>query len=231
MYFLKKMSRSILICIQFLLNIILFCSVFYNQVYTQELEVVGKIQANSLKITDGAGDQKILVSDGEGNANWSDFPSNLRSILLSPSDFSLHGASLGFTPSWFMPTLIFADAGTPIATASIPFPADYSGGQFQIKILYTSSTNSGKFKIAFGLRGISVGNSIDQSPAGGFILNPPVMADELAKFESSQPEDPSLFNMNSEFLYLYIRRDSDDDILDTSTGILKIVGIVFSYPD
>ena len=61
---------------------------------TQKLEVAGKTKTTTLQVTNGAGANKVMISDANGNASWSSTvtPSSLtRSIAIAPGMFSNTG--------------------------------------------------------------------------------------------------------------------------------------------
>lgn len=199
--------------------------------FAQELEVEGNLKSQNISITDGAASGKILVSDANGNASWGEVPSRTRAILISPGFASsyLNGAVDGIIGGWH-PSIDLPNAGFPEVRVSVPIPPDYSGGGFNMKVLYTSTTTTGQFRFEFGFRATAVGGDLGRAPGGAINLAAPVFINALAEGERFQSEEGGLYDANSRIIHLALARDANH-VDDTSTGTLRIVGVLLEYSD
>lgn len=210
------------------LIIIVLALVYFSSI-AQELEVLGNVQANSIKLLNGAANNKILISDADGDATWGDAPSRKRSIIVTPGMINnLYGGATRGSIVWFE-TIEFPDVGTPGLGMTIPLPEDYKGGNLTIKVLYTNSSNTGNVRLPLGIKGLALGGNLAENIGGSITLSPPTTADYLASGERVQGVN-NLLATDSKIIALHAQRQSAD-ASDTSTGILKILGFVISYDD
>ncbi len=193
----------------------------------------GLVTTPSIRITGSSpAANDVLVSDASGNGTWQPMPSKQRAYMISPRDFDAtdfnanvtHGTVGGFS----MPCLNFADGGNGNAQLSIPVPSDWASGNITWRLLYTSSTNTGNFNFTMWMQGMAVGDDLGGSPStsGALTLSPPATANYLQ--EATKTE--TFINTTDKVVHLYLRRNGSN-AGDTSTGIMRVVGIIMEYND
>jgi hypothetical protein len=122
----------------------------------EKLRVIGQTTTTSLKISNGAGNGRILKSDAEGNANWVE-PNSLP-FLQAEIDPQVSSSAANTVPRWNGTTLIdgtIQDNGDNIGIGGVP-----SAGQ---KLRVVGQTTTTSLSISDG-----AGNGrVLQSDAGG----------------------------------------------------------------
>ncbi len=165
-----------------------------------------------------------VVSDFAHNV-----PSRRRSVVFN-TDMVHHlaGATNG-TMANGLPTIDLPEGGVVEFSLGMPVPTDFKGQNFLMRVLYTSSTDTGSFNCSFFVRGYGIGTDLNLFPGGGGLpLSSPVASGHMA-------EGTTLLNTNgagpnARFLRLHFRRRSQAAD-DTSTGTLRIIGFVLEYDD
>lgn len=158
-----------------------------------------------------------------------------RSVTVTPgmiSDANIFGnVSRGTIGGFRYPSIDFPDEGFQDLTFQFPFPADYDGQGFTVRILYTSTTNTGDIDFGLGTIGSAIGGDLGRAPGGVVTLPPPVAAGTLAEVTKTISGDPNnILDPDSKIISVLLRR-SGDSAVDTSTGVLRIVGLVFEYAE
>jgi len=164
-------------------------------------------------------------------AEKTNIPSRKRSIFITPSminsSWKTAEVTVGGVGGWIHTSIDMPESIRHDFTISVPVPADYQGGGFTAKVLYTSTTNTGQFDCNLFARGRTLGEDLNWGPGGGgLLLDPPSDADILA----SGMTELAGIGSNPEVINLLFTRRSDS-AADTSTGTLRIVGIVLEYDD
>ena len=194
-----------------------------------KLTVGGSLKADNIQLTQGAGEDKVLVSDANGNASWGEVPARQRSITISPGMISdnglLSGITRGTIGGFRYPTIDIPEGGTRDFVFSVPLPSDYEGGNINVRVLYTSTTNAGTFNCSFTVRSYEVGTKLDQGPGGGGItLESPETAEHMAEGILTRGGPSAASNLMN---VVFRRRGDAAD--DTSTATLRILGFIIEY--
>jgi|GEM_PF-6487845 len=194
-----------------------------------KLTVGGALKADNIQLTQGAGENKVLVSDANGNASWGEVPARQRSITISPGMISdnglLSGITRGTIGGFRYPTIDIPEGGTRDFVFSVPLPSDYEGGNIKVRVLYTSTTNVGTFNCSFAVRSYEVGTKLDQGPGGGGIfLESPETAEHMAEGILTRGGLSAASNLMN-----VVFRRRGDAAEDTSTATLRILGFIIEY--
>ena len=181
--------------------------------------------------TDTQLDEAAVDAFVSNNGYLTSVPSTERSILITPgmvaSNGFYSGAAVGTIGGWGQPCLDFQDGVNSMAIVTVPTPSDWDGAPMLAKILYTSDGTTGDFQLSLSAKGVKVGQSLDQGVGGGGITLPvPTGVNILseASFTSSfgnQTTDEDIIN-------IWIRRQGSS-ANDTSTDVLRVVGVVLYY--
>jgi hypothetical protein len=190
----------------------------------QEVEVIGEIRVDSIEILAGAGQDKVLTSDENGSASWRDIGIKER-YIVSPGMVNLFfgGAAIDSFPT----SIKFPNASSPGIALSIPVPSSDIDLPVKVRILYTSTTEAGTFALIVKAIGVAVGDHTEPSSTTPppLILDHPTAAFHLA--EAVTPEISSI-TADTRFINLALWRSSADGS-DTSTGDLKLIGLIVEY--
>lgn len=209
--------RKFQYCLLFHLGILCFIN-------AQEVEVIGEIRVDSIEILDGAGQDKVLISDENGSATWQDIGIKKRHVI-SPGMMKLFfgGAVIDSFPT----SIALPNAGSPGVTLSIPIPSNYLASSVKVRILYTSTSATGTFAFNVYGAGVAIGdNTIPSSSLPPpFILSAPTTAFHL--MEAVSPDIPSVTS-DTRMINLTVFRSSAD-VNDSSTGVLKLIGLIMEY--
>ncbi|MDB4061973.1 hypothetical protein N9515_08570, partial [Vicingaceae bacterium] len=198
---------------------------------TQKLEVAGKTKTTTLQVTNGAGANKVMISDANGNASWSSTvtPSNLtRSIAIAPGMFSntaMINATYKTLGGWALPVIEMADNTTNQIAMALPLPSDWvAGTAIKIKLLYSSSTNSGNISFSFGSAKLAENAStITGTGSSTVSLNVSSTAHGLKEYSYSIST-----NSTTKVLHFYLRRKGTSGA-DTNNGNMYIHGVNIEY--
>ena len=165
-------------------------------------------------------------------AERANIPSRKRSISITPaminstwkssSDIELVG--LG---GWIHTAIKIPEGGTSNFTISIPVPADYAGGGFTAKAIYSSDSDEGQFDCSVFARGRTIGEPISAGTGGGGLVIPAPVAVETLAVGTTQL---AAIGSNPEVLNIHFARRSESDT-DTATGSLFLLGLVLEYND
>ena len=203
---------------------------------TQKLEVAGKIKTTTLQVTNGAGANKVLMSDKSGNASWSAsmplhfLPNVTRSIAIAPGMFPTEAFSGSQTKKkmlggWQLPVIEMVDGKLGQIAMSMPLPSDWvAGTAVKLKLLYSSSTNSGSISFSFGSAKLAENAStITGTGSSTVSLNVSSTVNGLKEYSYSIST-----NSTTKVLHFYLRRRGTDTS-DTNTGIMYIHGVNLEY--
>ena len=198
---------------------------------TQKLEVAGKTKTTSLQVTNGAGANKVMISDANGNASWSSSatPSNVtRSIAIAPGMFSstaMVNSTYKTLGGWSLPVIEMADNTTNQITMALPLPSDWvAGTAIKLKLLYSSSTNSGNILFSFGSAKLAENASaITGTSSNSVSLNVSSTAHGLKEYSYSIS-----MNSTTKVLHFYLRRKGTSGV-DTNSGLMYIHGVNIEY--
>ena len=198
---------------------------------TQKLEVAGKIKTTTLQVTNGAGANKVLMSDKSGNASWSaSMPNVTRSIAIAPGMFPTEAFSGSQTKKkmlggWQLPVIEMVDGKLGQIAMSMPLPSDWvAGTAVKLKLLYSSSTNSGTISFSFGSAKLAENAStITGTGSSTVSLNVSSTVNGLKEYSYSIST-----NSTTKVLHFYLRRRGTDTS-DTNTGIMYIHGVNLEY--
>ncbi|UTW61480.1 hypothetical protein KFE98_15895 [bacterium SCSIO 12741] len=199
---------------------------------TTDLDVNGDIEADNIKLTSGAGNGKVLVSDADGDASWTDaenISGQKRSIIIPVGNLSDDANKSGVTfathGTWKSRYAEFADGGTRDLVVTFATPSDFPGGTLTCRIQYSSDATSGNFAGNVAVRGVDVGEVINSNPGGGsFVTAAPATADYLAEVSVTT----NSIAAGDHLVYVVIRRSGGSGS-DTCTGDFRIFGIAFDY--
>lgn len=221
-----KFSKKRLLYYQ---GIFLFMVSSFQILSAQNIESEGLIRSESLQLTNGAGDGKILMSDDSGNASWSELPSRKRTIVITPgmlrNDF-FPGGLLSKIDTSNHSCVILPESTTSGYTVSLPLPADFSSTTATVRILYSSTTNAGNFRLEAGLGGLDLSGDLNKSLSTlTRIVSSPAESDDLQQYSFNVNLGPENLIVNLVIVRI------PENTLDTSTGDLKIVGICIDYFD
>ena len=198
---------------------------------TERLEVAGKTKTTTLQVTDGAGANKVMISDANGNASWgsSVTPSNVtRSIAIAPGMFSntaMYNSTHKTLGGWLLPVIEMADNTTCQIAMSLPLPSDWvAGTAIKIKLLYSSSTNSGNIFFSFGsLKLVENVSTITGTSSSDVSLNVSSTAHGLKEYSHSIS-----MNVTTKVLHFTLRRKGTSGA-DTNSGLMYIHGVNIEY--
>lgn len=211
----------------FLIIILFILFPCWHGLPAQTIESEGTIKTESIQLTNGAGAGKILTSDVDGNATWSNLPKRKRTILITPSMFrneTISGAYLSLIDTSRHSCIIFPESTSSGYSVSLPLPAEFSSTDVTLRILYTSSTNSGNFRVELGIGGVDLSGDLNKSfTIFSHILSAPAESDELLEYSY-----PASLELNDKVVNLLISRFSSNPV-DTSTGDFKLLGICLDY--
>ena len=164
------------------------------------------------------------------NQEWIDLQANSqsgRAINVSASyitNASLNGAGRGIIGRTH--TIEMTNNSNSEVDMNIPIPADYVSGFSTIKVLYTSTTDTGEFRIRMKVRPYGIGSSLNSQGLEAFYTIPsPTGPQRLAV---ATLNTFLTTNVNTQMFSLaFGRRGSASQ--DTSNGRLEIIGFVFDY--
>jgi hypothetical protein len=198
---------------------------------TQKLEVAGKTKTTTLQVTSGAGANKVLLSDASGNASWSaSMPNVTRSIAIAPGMFPTE-AFIGsqtkkkMLGGWQLPVIEMVDAKLGQIAMSLPLPSDWvAGTAVKVKLLYSSSSNSGNISFSFGnYKLFENASTITGSSSSTVSLNVSSTAYGLKEYSYSIS-----LKSSTKVLHFYLRRKGTD-ATDTNSGVMYIHGVNLEY--
>ncbi|GAB5555550.1 MAG: hypothetical protein Sapg2KO_51410 [Saprospiraceae bacterium] len=156
----------------------------------------------------------------------------LRSINISPGmisdDHLLFGASRGNIGNFRYPCIDLAEGAFQAFTFHVPLPSDYANQELTLRILYTSTTTSGDFKCDIAMRGTAIGGDLSRAPGGAKLLPAPAIANDLVEETLTFSAGTNVFDLDSRITSVLFSR-FPDDAEDTSSGNLRIVGMVLEY--
>jgi len=156
--------------------------------------------------------------------------SRKRSIIITPgmvnAAFMVGGATHALGPT-HRPCIELPEAGNNVEfLMSIPIPTEYKGSSFGIRMFY-STTDNGDFIVRVSTRGNSVGDDLTLGTGGPNINVPAATPDILSEATGTLTHT---IDANTQLLQLQIRRRSAT-AGDTSTGILRVYGVVLEFDD
>jgi hypothetical protein len=192
------------------------------------LDVNGTAKINSL----GGSTTQMVVSDPNGNLSVQALPSSstVRSIIITPgmiASNNLAGVTSGNIGGWVHPCLDYADGVTGTVYFSLPSPADWDGTPMSVKVLYTSTGNSGNFQFMVFSRGLLIGDDINQGVGGGGLTLPAPTAPNILS-EGSMTGGFGIQVANQAIMNMWFRREGGG-AQDTSTDLLRVLGFVITY--
>ena len=198
---------------------------------TASLHVVGTTRL--VDGTQGAG--KVLTSDASGNATWqtATAPSKVRSIDLMPGSFNSNNfaGSVVFSTvgGWAIPCIQYPDGNAAsYAVITVVMPADWNGATISsCKLLYSSPSTSGNFKMSVYHAPISAGQTVSQGQSGfPYTLSPSTTSEYLMEASISLVGITS----GTKILNFIVWRNGTD-VGDTNTGVLNVYGVKIEYND
>lgn len=152
----------------------------------------------------------------------------LRAINISPGMISdgqlLFGATRGSIGNFRYPCIDLQEGVFQAFTFQVPLPSDYANQELTLRILYTSTTTSGDFKCDIAMRGTAIGGDLSRAPGGAKLLPAPALANDLVEETIT-----NIIDLDSRIVSVLFSRFGEDTAEDTSTGNLRIVGIVLEY--
>ena len=158
-----------------------------------------------------------------------------RSVILTPgmvNATNMLGGAVHSNLVWH-PCIDLPEGGNFVEFyLSIPVPSDFRGTSFTVRVLYTSSSTTGNFDVIVGSRGTNLGQDLTPFVGGSSKVFPAPATANLLMEGVSILQDPftSNINANTRILHLLVRRRSESAI-DTSTGLLKVMGLVLEYDE
>ena len=180
--------------------------------------------------TDGTSGQ-VLATDGSGNLSWSaSMPNVTRSIAIAPGMFPTE-AFIGsqtkkkMLGGWQIPVIEMVDGNLGQIAMSVPLPSDWvAGTAVKIKLLYSSSSNSGSIYFSFGSAKLAENAStITATGANSVSLNVSSTANGLKEYSYSISTNSTL-----KVLHFTLRRKGTSS-LDTNAGVMYIHGVNLEY--
>lgn len=179
--------------------------------------------------------EKAYVADSSGVADYAhNVKSRKRSIVITPGMIApntfQNGAALGIAPT-SRPCIDLPNSNSNFVefVMSIPVPSDFDGRDFNLRVLYTSDVNTGDFNLQTAVRGSKIGDDLSNFVGGSGPQIPAPSSPNVLE-ESVRILNSNGVNANSRLLQIVVRRRADTN-MDSSTGTLKILGMVLEYDD
>ena len=185
---------------------------------------------NAVNATNATNANHAMTADSSTVSDFAhNVPKRRRSVVFNTDMVhNLAGATNG-TMANGLPTIDLPEGGVVDFSLGMPVPTDYNGQDFLMRVLYTSTTDTGSFNCSFFVRGYDIGTDLNLfSGGGGLPLTSPISSGRLA--EGTTLLNTNGAGANARFLRLYFRRRSQAAD-DTSTGTLRIIGFVLEYDD
>ncbi|MCD6595058.1 hypothetical protein J7L68_05210 [bacterium] len=199
---------------------------------SQDLDVAGKTKTQSIQITNGAANGRVLSSDASGNATWQS-PSRTRSILITPGMIDL---SICVAPptkinkgGWNVPCLEFANNVIQQIRFIMPIPSDWDGSSsFTFKVLWSSPAVSGnvRFSSSWAPVALNENTSTPSFSAGDLLVSPSAVAEGLVE-TTVMTITPDAAD---KFISIRIRRDGSNST-DTIENVMHMFGVNITYND
>ncbi|MBS1741728.1 MAG: hypothetical protein JST81_01730 [Bacteroidetes bacterium] len=184
----------------------------------------------NVKIADGTqGTGKVLTSDANGVAHWQakDPVKHSIEIPITSLNATYFGSGVSFGNANGVPCIDFADGNTDDLSYTIPFPSQVNPTNYSVKVYYTSTTNTGDFDCSNFGKGMNVGNPVVFGPGGGGLVVPaPATAMDLMMGTTD------LGNAGGQVgIVHFVLRRRGASANDTSTGVMKVLGIVIEWTE
>ena len=179
----------------------------------------------SMKLVDGTqGAGKVLTSDADGNATWSE---RKRSITITPSQFApahLAGASLAYGPN-YQPCVEFPEGIWSEGFLSVPLPEEFNTTGFAIRVLYSSDATGGDLHVNLATRGHAIGSDLGLFVGGP---NPSTPGPTVANVLQETVLTSAIIGPDSRLVHILLRRRGDL-ATDTNTGLLRVYGLIIEW--
>ncbi len=199
----------------------------------EKLDVAGKTKTQSIQITNGAVNGRVLTSDASGNASWQSPPSRTRSILITPGMIDL---SICVAPptkinkgGWNVPCLAFANNVLQQIRFIMPIPSDWNGSSsFTFKVLWSSPATAGNVQFSTSWAPVELNENTTAPSFGGGspLASPSAVAEGLVE-TTVMTITP---NAADKFVSIRIRRDGGNPT-DTIENVMHMFGVNITYND